>query len=151
MHYGHRVRILHWFTDQIMTDAMAEMDLTAAQGRLLGFVARRPEPPCPRDIEVEFQMSHPTVSGLLSRMEKKGFLETRQDPVDKRCKRIYLLPKGQASIARMDKTIGSIERRIVDGFSPQEQQQFADLLERAIINMGGNPFYSCCKEDASKK
>ena len=85
-HYGHLARILHWCTDQSMTNALAQMDLTAAQGHIMGYLAHQKQPPCPKDIEEAFHLSHPTVSGLLSRMEKKGFIELRPDPNDRRCK-----------------------------------------------------------------
>ena len=148
-HYGHRLRILHWCTDQIMTNTLAQMDLTASQGRVLGYLAHCTQPPCSRDIETEFQLSHPTVSGILSRMEKKGFLELRADPRDRRCKRICLLPKGEACTARMEQVIREIEQRIVRDFSEAEQRQFACFLERAILNMGGSPCDPNCKEESS--
>ena len=141
-HYGHRIRILHWCTDHAMTNALAGMDLTAAQGRILGMLALRDTPPCPRDIEEAFHLSHPTVSGLLSRMEKKGFIEFRPDEADRRCKRIYMLPKGQQCTDTMHKTVQHIESQLVRGFTKEERTQFSALLERAIANMGGNP---CCK------
>ena len=76
VHYGHLIRILHWCTDQMMTDALDKLDLTAAQGRLMAFLAHRGEQPTyAKDVEAEFHLSHPTVSGLLSRLEQKGFLE----------------------------------------------------------------------------
>ena len=105
MHYGHKLRVLHWCTDQAMTGALARMDLTAAQGHIMGYLAHSPNPPCSRDIEEAFQLSHPTVSGLLSRLEKKGFIEFRPDEKDRRCKRIHMLPKGQACIELMHRTI----------------------------------------------
>ena len=139
VHYGHLLRILHWCTDQSMTHALEAMELTSAQGRVMGFLAHRPEPPCPRDIEEEFQLSHPTVSGLLTRLEKKDFIEIRPDDQDRRCKRIYLRPKGKECMENMHRVIRSNEKRLVEGFSEEEQAMFADLLTRAIANMGGNP------------
>ena len=138
-HYGHMLRVLHWCTDQTMTGALARMDLTAAQGHIMGYLAHSPNPPCSRDIEEAFQLSHPTVSGLLNRLEKKGFIEFRPDEKDRRCKRIHMLPKGQACIELMHRTIRENEERIVQGFSDAEKAQFASLLERAISNMGGSP------------
>ena len=146
-HYGHMLRILHWCTDQSMTAALESMELTAAQGHIMGFLAHRQEPPCPRDIEAEFQLSHPTVSGLLSRMEQKGFIELRTDPKDRRCKRIYILPKGDECHELMHKTILANEERIVEGFSPEERELFGQLLQRAITNMGGNTCRRKHKED----
>ena len=139
VHYGHLLRILHWCTDQSMTHALEAMELTSAQGRVMGFLAHRPEPPCPRDIEEEFQLSHPTVSGLLTRLEKKDFIEIRPDDQDRRCKRIYLRPKGRECMENMHQVIRTNEKRLVEGFSEEEQALFADFLNRAIANMGASP------------
>ena len=149
-HYGHLTRILHWCTDQTMTAALEEMDLTASQGLVMGYLAHQASPPCPRDIESEFQLSHPTVSGLLQRLEQKGFVELRTDPSDRRCKRIYILPKGYECHNLMHRTIQDTEQRIVSGFTPEEQEQFASLLRRAITNMGGNPCRAKHKEEDSQ-
>ena len=137
--YGHLIRILHWRTDQTITDTLEKMGLTASQGRVLGYVAHHPEPPCPRDIENDFHLRHPTVSGLLSRLEQKGFLQLRTDPEDRRCKRIYLLEKGKACQTQILQRIHQHEAQLVQGFTPEEQAQFASLLQRAIENLGDCP------------
>ncbi len=126
-----------------MTEALAEMELTAAQGRIMGYLARRKDPPCSRDIEEEFQLSHPTVSGILTRLEKKGFIDFLPDPGDRRCKRIFILPKGTECTQTMHDTIEKIEARMVRDFTEEEKAVFADLLRRAITNMGGSP---CCRK-----
>ena len=134
-HYGHQLRILHWCTDQTMTAALARMELTAAQGHILGYLSFRQDAPNCRDLEAVFHLSHPTVSGLLSRMEKKGFIAIRPDPRDGRCKRIFLLDKGRECVQEIQRSIVSIENRMVEGFSPAEQAQFHDFLSRAIANL----------------
>ena len=146
-YYGHYLRILHWCTDQRMTGALMQMDLTASQGPILGFIAHRQTPPCARDIEEEFRLSHPTVSGLLSRLEKKGFIEFFPDETDRRCKRIRLLSKGRECIKTMHHTIQATEDLMVQGFSAEEQELFRQLLERAIANMGGDPHKCNHKEE----
>ncbi len=134
-HYGHQLRILHWCTDQTVTAALAQMELTAAQGHILGYLSHRREAPCCRDVEEAFHLSHPTVSGLLSRMEKKGFIAFSPDPKDGRCKRIELLDKGRQCAQEIRNTIDSIENRLVNGFTSDEQAQFHDFLRRAIANL----------------
>ena len=138
-HYGPRFRALHWCTEQLMSAALAQMDLTSAQGHIMGFLAHQSAPPCSRDIEEAFHLSHPTVSGTLSRLEKKGFIELRPDEADRRCKRIYILPKGQECHAQIEDTIRSIEQQVVQGFTPEELEHFTRFLDRAITNMGGLP------------
>ena len=137
-HYGHLVKILHWCADQAMTAALEEMDLTAAQGRVMGYLSHCKEPPCPKDVEEIFRLSHPTVSGILARLEKKEFIELFPDPEDRRCKRIRVLPKGFRCSETMHKTIVQMEEQIVRDFSCEEKEQFHALLSRAITNMGGH-------------
>lgn len=143
-HYGRLIRVLHWCTDQTMSDTLAQMDLTAAQGHIVGYLSHQSQPPCARDIAEAFQLSNPTVSGLLSRLERKGFIEFRTDPRDRRSRRIYLLPKGLECHKRIEETILANEQRLVQGFTAQERQQFMELLDRAIHNMGGSPCQPPC-------
>lgn len=136
-HYGHLVKVLHWCTDQAITAGLEQVGLTAAQGRVMGYLSHCKEPPCPKDVEEVFRLSHPTVSGILTRLEKKEFIELYPDPADKRCKRIRVLPKGEECRETMHRTIQDMERQIVEDFSPEEQERFHGLLLRAIKNMGG--------------
>ena len=146
-HYGHMLRILHWCTDQSMTSALETMDLTAAQGHIMAYLAHAKQPPCPRDLEAEFHLTHPTVSGLLSRLEQKGFIELRTDPEDRRCRRIYVLEKGWQCHELMHQIIQNNEQRMTEDFTEEERKLFSDLLQRAIRNMGGDPTPRRLKED----
>ena len=149
-HYGHLIRVLHSATDQTITRSLEEMELTAAQGHLMAYLSRCDAPPCPRDVEDRFHLSHPTVSGLLSRLEKKGFISLEPDESDRRCKRIHVLEKGWACHDIMRQTIDKNETRLVQGFSPEEREQFLALLLRAISNLGIDPYQLPPKEETSK-
>ena len=148
--FGFLVRVLHWCTHQSMDNALETMDLTAAQGHIMAYLAHAQQPPCPRDLEAEFHLTHPTVSGLLSRLEQKGFLQLRTDPEDRRCKRIYVLEKGMQCHEVMHRTIQENERRMTEGFTPEEKEVFSDLLQRAIRNMGGDPTPRRFKEEETQ-
>lgn len=148
-HFGPRFRVLHWCTDQITTDALAQMELTSSQGRIMGFIAHAKTPPCARDIEEFFGLSHPSVSGTLSRLVKKDFIEFRPDRDDHRCKRIYILPKGIECHSKMVCAIEHTENLITKDFTPEERAQFSALLNRAIDNLGGDPCHHC-KEEPQK-
>lgn len=135
--YGYYIRVLENCTQQAMNNALASMDLTAAQGHIMAYITHREEPPCPRDIEERFQLSHPTVSGILSRLEQKGFIEMRPDQHDRRCKRIYVLQKGLQLNETMHQTIHATEEKMVHDFTQEEKEQFQVLLKRAIHNLDG--------------
>ena len=138
-HNGHLIRVLQNCTQQTMTNALASMELTSAQGRIMGFIAHQQEAPCAKDIEEAFQLSHPTVSGLLTRLEKKRFIELRPDPHDRRCKRIYILEKGWQLHDTVHAAIDQNEQRMVQDFTEEEKAVFQTLLLRAIQNMGESP------------
>jgi len=138
---GHRLKILHWAAGQMMSEALAEMELTASQGHVLGYISHRESAPRALDIAEAFQLSGPTVSGILRRLESKGFIEFRTDQEDRRCKRIYALPKARAVHEWIEEAIRIHERRLVEGFTEEERQSFLSYLDRAIDNMGGG---SCC-------
>ncbi len=145
--FGHYFRVLHWRTDQMVTDALSQIGLTSAQGHMMRFLLMQPSPPCPRDVEAALHLSHPTVSGILSRLEEKGFLAVLPDPSDRRCKRIHVLPRGREFSSQMEDAIQAIESRIVEAFSPEEAAQFLEYLTRAIAAVGDAPYP---KEESTK-
>ena len=68
--FGFLFKSLDCALRQSMDLALSDMDLTFAQGHIMGFLAQCAAPPCAKDIEDRFQLSHPTVSGLLARLEE---------------------------------------------------------------------------------
>ena len=134
-HLGRSFKKLHFLLEQAINQQLLELDLTTAQGRIIGYLAHRPEPPCARDVETVFGLSHATVSGILSRMESKGFIEIRPDPDDRRVRRIYLLEKGHACSQEIIRHIRDTERIMAEGFSPQELSALSSFLKRAIGNL----------------
>ncbi|MBE6951340.1 MAG: MarR family transcriptional regulator [Ruminococcaceae bacterium] len=135
IHLGHAFKKLHFLLEQIMNRKLQELDLTSAQGHAIGFLTHAAEAPCARDIESTYGLSHATVSGILSRMESKGFIEVRPDPRDRRVKRIYLLDKGTACSKSIARHIEESERIMTEGFTEEELEQFRAYLSRATQNL----------------
>ena len=121
--------------DQLMNRKLQELELTNAQGHAIGFLRHAKEPPCARDMETAYGLSHATVSGILSRMESKGFIEQRPDPHDRRVKRICLLEKGTACSDSIWRHIQESEGIMAEGFTDEELEQFRGYLRRAISNL----------------
>lgn len=132
---GQSVKKLHFLMGQTINQRLVELDLTTAQGHAIGYLAHCPEPPCARDIETAFGLSHATVAGILSRLEGKGFIELRADPEDRRVKRIFLLDKGHACSQAIGRHIRDTEQVMAGGFTPGELEQFRGFLKRAVDNL----------------
>lgn len=119
-----------------MNRELSDFELTPSQARIVGFLIMSKKPVCARDVEKFFALSHPTVSGILSRMEAKGFIEMRPDDADRRIKRIYPLDKCYACNDRIRLCIKDNENQMVMGFTEQEEALFESFLQRAIDNLG---------------
>ena len=133
--FGRIFRSLDCALGQRMDQALSGMDLTFSQGHIMGYLAHRDTPPCARDIEDRFHLSHPTVSGLLSRLEKKEFIQLREDPEDRRRKLVYILPKGQQCNETMYAVILHGDKKLLEGFSQEEADRFRQYLLRALRNV----------------
>jgi DNA-binding MarR family transcriptional regulator len=136
---SHSFKRLHFLMEQTINQRLLELDLTTAQGHAIGYIRCAKEPPCARDIETAFGLSHATVSGILSRLESKGFIELRPDEDDRRVKRIHLLQRGLNSTEQIRSHILDTENAMAEGFSPQELAQFRSFLSRAISNLSPPP------------
>ena len=146
--FGRIFRSLDRALGQRMNQALSGMDLTFSQGHIMGYLAHCDAPPCAKDIEDRFRLSHPTVSGLLARLEKKEFITLREDSEDRRRKLVYILPKGQECIEPMGTVIQSGDKKILEGFTPEEAAQFREYLFRALHNV--SPDFDIQKEEFDK-
>ena len=132
---GHSFKKLHFLMEQAINQRLMELELTTAQGHAIGYLRRAKEPPCARDMENAYGLSHATVSGILSRMESKGFIGQTPDPHDRRVKRICLLEKGTACSESIHRHIEESEAIMAQGFTDEELEQFRSYLSRAISNL----------------
>ena len=135
-HLGHRMRLLSQAICQSMDRTLTEQDLTAIQSFILRYLETSGEAVIrPKDIEKRFSLTHPTVSGILQRMEDKGFITQLPDPDDHRCKRILPTEKAAQCRQAVCEQITRTEKALTAGMSEEEIGQFISLLDRAIDNM----------------
>jgi DNA-binding MarR family transcriptional regulator len=76
------------------------------------------------------QVSPATVTNMLKRMEKAGFVERRPDAEDQRVSRVYLTDAGHAIRGRVDQHWQGVEARVFGTFSELEQETLRELLTR---------------------
>lgn len=147
-HIGHKCKYLSILVGQTIGQTLSTLDLTPVQSRVLNYLVFEQEKNlCQRDVEGAFSLSHPTVSGILARLEEKDYITLRVDSSDRRRKRIGVTPKALESFAATTAAIEQVEAGIVAGFSPGERQQLCRLLDRAIHNLGGEPGKCFQKEE----
>lgn len=117
---------------------LKRLNLTMSQGLVLEYLNNTTdEELTQRAIEQHFNLQHPTVSGILKRLEKNGFITTAINQTDRRVKNIYLTDKAREveEIAKKDKKI--MEDRYVSGLTEEEISTLRRLLKKVLYNMTG--------------
>ncbi|KPL16751.1 MAG: hypothetical protein AMJ93_15445 [Anaerolineae bacterium SM23_84] len=73
------------------------------------------------DLARRLQVQPATITKMLQRMEKAGFVERRPDPNDQRVSRVYLAAAGHAVRADVQHVWRQLEKEAFAGFAPEEQ------------------------------
>lgn len=119
------------------------LPLTQAQAGVMFYLSRAEEEGrsvSPSDLESGLHLSRPTVTGLLQRLESRGYITAAPDENDKRYKRLRATPAFKAHIQLMESYFARQEETLFNGFSPEEKARFNDYLTRMLHNLtqGGN-------------
>ena len=133
---GPRLRHLSNRITQYMDQQFLALDLTSTQSFILHYlVLHEGEHLYPKDIEKRFHLTHPTVSGVLQRLEAKDFVVLEPDRDDRRRKRIRLTERARQCDAAVGQAFETLERVMCSGMSDEEQQTLLRLLDLAADNL----------------
>jgi len=113
--------------------ALQPYGLTPAQYRVMVLLCRNQDKPLRQiDIEQEFGMTNPTVTGILQNMEKKDLVQRVENPADRRSKLVSATPKTLAIVEKVEGEVEQIEKYMATLFEPGERDELARLLK--ILN-----------------
>ena len=133
---GPRLRYLNNRITQYMDQQFLALDLTSTQSFILHHLSlHENEAMYPKDIEKRFHLTHPTVSGVLQRLEAKNFIVIEPDRADRRCKRIRLTDRARRCDEAVRQAFETLERLMCSGMSEEEQQTLLRLLDLASANL----------------
>ena len=88
-----------------------------------------------KDIEKALNLKNPTVTGILHRLDEKGFVLVVQSARDKRCKNVYLTEKAYDIQRRMEADRRKIDKNLTLGMSRKEVQALQKMLNRVLYNV----------------
>lgn len=135
MHIGYLIKSIN---DKIKVHADADLkshNLTLAQSRILIFLLNREGRATQKEIEDFLEVSHPTVVGLISRMEKNGFLTTSLDDQDRRNKIVQLTNMAYETGKNMDALIDGMEIEMLSPLSEEQKLDLAEALQLIYKNL----------------
>ena len=133
---GPRIKRISNAMDRKRTVDLEDLGLTSSQGLVLGYLARhQDEAVFPGDVCRHFGLSQPTVTGILQRLEAKGFLVYADDPADRRRRRLVPTEKALDCHQRVVEHFWETEALLTRGMSEAERETLLALLDRLIANM----------------
>lgn len=116
--------------DKLKVRADAELKqyhLTMSQSRVLVYLRSQGGQATQKEIETFLDVAHPTVVGLVSRMEQNGYV-TCWPCEDGRNKYVKLTPQAEAIDKDMQENMHANEEMLLAPLSPEERERLRDLL-----------------------
>jgi MarR family transcriptional regulator for hemolysin len=79
-----------------------------------------------------------TLARHIDRLETEGWVERRDDPEDRRAKRLFLTPKATPMIASLQKLSQKVRKQALRGISAKEEEQLIAILSHISNNFSDN-------------
>jgi DNA-binding MarR family transcriptional regulator len=131
--------LLKQINDTLAAEANNELrsnGMTISQIRFIGYMYESGEErTAMKELEKQFQVSQPTVAGIVSRMEKKGLVRILQNPEDARAKDVTLTALGKSVYEAGGKHKEKMEKSLVSGLSGQEIRELKRMLKIILASL----------------
>lgn len=124
--------------DKLKVKADADLKhskLTLAQSRVLAFLDSQGGRATQKKIEVFLEVSHPTVVGIISRMEQNGHLRCWVDETDKRNKIVALTEQAKVLGKEMEQRILDNEKKLLASLSEDDIKKLKQMLLTMYNNL----------------
>ncbi|MGN1014163.1 MAG: MarR family winged helix-turn-helix transcriptional regulator [Butyricicoccus sp.] len=124
--------------DKLKVKADAELkryNLTLTQSRVFAFLSSRGGKATQKEIEVFLEVSHPTVVGIVSRMEHNGHVVTWMDKADKRNKIVQLTDEARATGIDMEQNVLENEKKMLASLSEEDIEHLKRMLMVIYTNL----------------
>ncbi|SDC06875.1 DNA-binding transcriptional regulator, MarR family [Pelagirhabdus alkalitolerans] len=135
------IRLVYFALEREKNNYFEHQNITASQGDLLlylGGCQYHNKEVNQKDIENHFQLTNPTVTGLINRLEEKGFVKRVKSEVDGRNKFIHLTDDGVDVLKQFMGHKDEIEAKLFKGLSQGDIDQTIDHLKVFLDNLNQN-------------
>lgn len=132
---GYMIKQIHQLNQIRLNQMMAKFDLTATQTFTMIYLFKSYEKKIQvkqKDIEREMDISNPTVTGILNRLESKGLIERVECKNDARAKNICVTKKALDLDIVLREMFSENEKQLVSSLNNEEKQQLDYLLEKIL-------------------
>lgn len=111
-----------------------EFDLNRSQAAIL-FLLHQGESMSQRELAKELNMTAPSITSAIQKMEKEGYITRSPDKSDQRVMRLALAEKGKACIQAVKEVGSRMDEIILRGMSLEEKLLFRRLMLQVRENL----------------
>lgn len=129
------IKQLYFLHQQRLNKIFCEFDLTATQAFTLIYLFQSREAGRSvkqKDIEHKMEISNPTVTGILNRLEHKGLIQRVADEKDARVKHIVVTEKALELDCLLRQKFNEADKEMVASLNEEEEKQLQDMLMRML-------------------
>lgn len=126
----------HIITDleKNINNRLKEKDLSFSQSVILVKISESADGALPlKELEKRFAVAQSTIFGVISRLEKKGLVQTYL--AENKTKIAKITPEGEALTEFIISAIHTTEEDVFKGFTSIERTMFIELLKKAESNL----------------
>ena len=133
---GFRIKQINNGYEKEFNKRLKTLGITASQCEVLDYLLGcSEEEVTQRDIEKALNLRNPTVTGLLKRLDEKGFILSVPSNKDKRCKNIYPTEKAYDIQRRMEADRKKLDKLLTLGLSKKETAALERMLDKVLYNI----------------
>lgn len=134
---GKQIQMLSRKIKRKMDETFLEYNITGGQAFMLKFIheKQKNEKVYAKNIESEFDMRRPTVTGILQLMEQNELIKRKAEGKDARLKEIVITEKGLKIVNEIDSRVEQLEKKLVKGISKKEIQDFLITMDKLSKNI----------------
>ncbi len=116
-----------------VVSTLANYDLTTSEWTILGHIYHN-ESLRFVDIAELLDVEPPHITTLIDILQKKKLVMRKDDPSDRRAKRIFLTKKAQELVPEIEIELSTRMNLLLEGISPEEMKTYFKVLETIIEN-----------------
>ena len=133
---GFIVKQINNVYEKELNERLRKIGITSSQCAVLDYLFRTSkEEVSQRDVEKNLNLKNPTVTGILKRLDEKGYILCVPNAKDKRKKNIYLTEKAYDIQRRMETDRRKLDRELTRGMSKREVESLTKNLEKLLYNI----------------
>lgn len=133
---GFMIKQINNVYEKELNEKLRQIGITASQCAVLDYLFHTSkEEISQRDVEKHLSLKNPTVTGLLKRLDEKGYILCVPNATDRRKKKIYLTEKAYDIQRRMEADRRKLDRELTRGMTKREIAALRKNLDKLLYNI----------------